>query len=231
MNAPAAVRFFHVWDTYAKVVAGNYMYHRELGDAVREALRERFGARPFSILDLGCGDAATFAPLLPGFSLTRYKGADLSQAALALAAQNLSGLSCPVELKQADFVEELAASAVFDVIYVSFALHHLTTQAKADFFQLAAQKLAPGGLLLMVDVVREEGQALEAYLSAYTGWLRKAFATLATEEHDAICEHIVNNDFPDSGSTLQSQGKAAGLRLIGSTTPQVWHRLLCFERN
>ena len=84
MNQPQAVRFFRVWDTYAKVVAANYMFHRELGGESSRRCASVSG-RPFSVLDLGCGDAATFAPLLEGLSLTSYQGVDLSEAALALA--------------------------------------------------------------------------------------------------------------------------------------------------
>ena len=61
-------------------------------------LHAQFVGRPFSFLDLGCGDAATLAPLLASMAVQRYKGVDLSESALALAAENLTGLSCPVKL-------------------------------------------------------------------------------------------------------------------------------------
>lgn len=228
MNEPAAVRFFHVWDTYAKVVAANYMFHREIGEAVRDALRARFGERSFSVLDLGCGDAATFAPLLEGFALKSYKGADLSEAALALAAKNLSRLPCPIELTQAELMSELAAAQPVDVIYISFALHHLSTEGKAAFFSLAANKLTPSGMLLLADVVREEGQSLAAYHLGYCDWLRDSMATLDTSEKDAICDHLVNNDFPEPCSVLRAQADSAGLRMLPAATPQKWHRLMPF---
>ena len=50
MNQPQAVRFFQVWDTYAKVVAANYMFHRELGEGIKHALRERFSGTPSRFL-------------------------------------------------------------------------------------------------------------------------------------------------------------------------------------
>jgi SAM-dependent methyltransferase len=230
MNESSAVRFFHVWDTYAKVVAANYMFHREIGDALKATLRARFADRPFTILDLGCGDAATFAPLLADFAPKRYRGADLSEAALALAARNLSGLACPVELVQAELMSELAAAEPVDVIYVSFALHHLTTPRKAEFFKLAAQKLTPGGALLLADVVREEGQSLAAYHAAYCEWLRESMATLEASEKDAICEHLVNNDLPEPYSLLRAQAEAAGLHMLPVAEPQKWHRLMPFAK-
>ena len=39
MNQPDAIGFFRAWDTYSKVVAGNYMFHRELGQGVSDAMR------------------------------------------------------------------------------------------------------------------------------------------------------------------------------------------------
>lgn len=228
MTASEAVRFFHVWDTYAKVVAANYMFHREIGAAIRTALRERFGERPFSILDLGCGDAATFAPLLDGFAVKSYRGADLSEAALALAKRNLSGLSCPITLTQADFMSELAAAPPHDLIYVSFALHHLATEQKSAFFQLAAKRLAPGGLLLVADVVREEGQSLALYLGAYSAYLDEAMVTLDDAERNAIREHITRFDLPEPCSVLQGQAQAAGLEALAVAAPHKWHRLMPF---
>jgi SAM-dependent methyltransferase len=80
MSDSTPASFFDAWDIYQKVVAGNYMFHREIG---AELLRAHFDGRPISILDLGCGDAAALAPLLKGLALQRYRGVDLSETALA----------------------------------------------------------------------------------------------------------------------------------------------------
>ncbi len=230
MNENAAVRFFHAWDTYAKVVAANYMFHRELGEAVKSALFEAFGERPFSVLDLGCGDAATFAPLLQGFVLKSYSGADLSAAALDIARKNLAGLACPVELMLADFMTALEAAEPKDLVYISFALHHLSTAQKARFFELAGQKLAPGGLLLVVDVMREEGQSLADYHPAYCDFVRETMTRLDPAEREEICSHIASYDFPEPASTLKAQAQSAGLRPVGAAVPHPHHRLLAFSR-
>ena len=231
MNEPSAIRFFHVWDTYARVVGGNYMFHRELGDAVRRTLADHFRGRPFSFLDLGCGDAATLAPILQDFPVNHYRGADLSEAALAAARHNLSGLGCPVELRHADMCDELMAQTTpVDAIYSSFALHHLSRDQKSVFFRAATQKLATDGVMLLVDVVREEDQPLDVYHRAYTSWLRASMTGLDSSEHDAICEHIVNNDFPEPWTTIAAMASGAGLRPVSATTPQIWHRLMVFVR-
>jgi SAM-dependent methyltransferase len=227
----ASIKFFDAWDTYQKVVAGDYMFHREIGTALNQVLRAKFGGRPFSILDLGCGDAAALAPLLEGLALQRYKGVDLSETALALAAENLMALTCPVDLANADILSALAAENIsYDVIYSSFALHHLPTAQKAEFFQLAAPRLHNGGLLLLVDVVREEDETLDVYHERYCAWLRGSFIALDADEKNLICDHIVNNDLPEPCSVLQAQARAAGLEIAARRTRFGWHWLLSFTQ-
>lgn len=231
MNEPSAIRFFHVWDTYARVVGGNYMFHRELGAALRTALDDHFRGRAFSFLDLGCGDAATLAPILQDLPVKHYLGADLSQAALDVARHNLSALDCPVILHHADMSNELVAlTAPVDAIYSSYALHHLSHAQKATFFDAAAQRLAPDGVMLLVDVVREENQPLDVYHLAYTRWLRATMTGLDGAEHDAICEHIVHNDFPEPWTEIAAMASNAGLRSVSVTAPQIWHQLMVFVR-
>ncbi len=225
---PDAIDFFRAWDTYAKVVAANYMFHRELGQGVREALQKRFAGRAFSLLDLGCGDASAMAPLLEGLPLKCYKGVDLAPPALALAKRNLAPLDRPVELVEADFMTALRESARQDAIYSSFAQHHLTTQDKAEFFALAAKRLNPGGLLVLVDVTREEDESHDDYMRHYTGWVRSTMTSLARREHDLICDHLTQNDFPEAPSTLRAQAKRAGLVALDGLVPHKWHRLFLF---
>ena len=225
---PDAIDFFRAWDTYAKVVAANYMFHRELGQGVHDALRRRFEGRAFSLLDLGCGDASAMAPLLEGLSLKSYKGVDLAPPALALAKRNLAHLDWPVELVEADLMSALRGSAPQDAIHSSFAQHHLSRGDKAEFFALAAKRLNPGGLLILVDVTREEDETHDDYMRNYTGWLRKTMTSLATEEHDRICEHLTENDKPETASTLRAQAESAGLVALEGLVPHKWHRLLLF---
>lgn len=122
MSEHSTTAFFDVWHTYRKVVAANYMHHMEIKAHIEQMLHAQFVGRPFSFLDLGCGDAATLAPLLASMAVQRYKGVDLSESALALAAENLKALSCPVELVCGDILAALEAdTGLYDVVYTSFA--------------------------------------------------------------------------------------------------------------
>jgi SAM-dependent methyltransferase len=189
----AASAFVDSWQTYQKVVAANHMFHREIATHLSQLLKARFGARPISFLDLGCGDAATLAPGLVPRPLRLYRGIDLSETALALARKNLAALSCPVELAHSDIVAALSSETrVYDVIYSGFAVHHLPLENKAEVFRQAARCLEEGGVVLLVDVVREEGESLGLYHSRYCGWLRKTFTALDASELNLVCDHIEN---------------------------------------
>lgn len=220
--------FVNAWDLYQRVVAADCMFHREIGAELRQLLRERFDTRPFSLLDLGCGDAATLVPLLEGLAVARYKGADLADPALALAAENLKALSCSIDLAHEDILAALAEGATYDVIHTSFALHHLPTEQKGEFFRLAARRLNEGGLVLLVDVVREEDESLPVYHQRYCDRLRSTWAVLDRDEKDRVCEHIVNNDMPEPLSVLEALARSAGLRAGSRSARFGWHRLMTF---
>ncbi|MFO0892471.1 MAG: hypothetical protein U0790_25430 [Isosphaeraceae bacterium] len=67
----------------------------------------------------------------------------------------------------------------YDVVLSSFAIHHLSEAEKAIFFARAADRLGAGGMLLLVDTMREEGEDRAAYLEGYCGWVRSTWVALA----------------------------------------------------
>ena len=231
MSEKSATAFFDTWQTYRKVVAANYMYHIEIKADIERLLRARYAGRRFSFLDLGCGDAATVAPLLEHMAVRHYKGVDLSEAALALAAENLKSLSCPVDLVHRDILSALETDNVsYDVVYSSFALHHLSTEQKGAFFHLVAQRLVKDGVFVLTDVVLEADESLPVYLAHYCDWLRKDWSSLDTAELAAICDHIQNNDRPETFADLRALAQAAGLTDAAGVSGYRWHRVLRFQR-
>lgn len=229
---PNATAFFDVWHTYQKVVAAGHMYHREIAASLRQLLGARFGTQPLTFLDFGCGDAAALEPVLRGLTILRYKGVDLSETALAFAAKTLAAQPCEVELVHGDILDELSKeTSSYDVIHCSFALHHLPAQEKARFFRHAERCLDMGGLLLLVDVMREEGESLESYLQHYCSWLRGNFNALDAQELDLACDHIMKNDLPEPPSVLRAQALAAGLGKARQEARFNRHHVLSFARD
>jgi len=220
--------FFDTWAIYRKIVAGNNMFHREIYADVAEVLNG-LGCG-FSLLDLGCGDAACLAPVLADVPVTSYQGVDLSETALNLAAENLAALSCPVELQRADLLQALhQTQRQYDVVFSSFAVHHLPLAQKAEFFQAAHSRLNENGMLLLIDTVREESEALPIYLDAYCQWIHKDWVGIEPEEKEIACRHIIDNDFPESLSTLQDISRQAGFEHCRQVNRYRWHRVLCFQ--
>jgi len=222
--------FFNAWTLYRKVLANNYMFHREIYQSVAERLHGQLGMKPFKLLDLGCGDASYLAKALKGTAISHYTGYDLSAPALALAAENIGPLGCDTTLVNGDFMAGLVhAAGPFDVIFTSFAMHHLHHPEKAECFKLARAALSDGGFLLMIDTLRDPGQSLPDYLNAYCQWLEATWQQLETQEIAAACQHIRDNDLPETAHNLIKWAHAAGFTQTQQICAWKWHRAWQFS--
>ena len=231
MTKAGANNFFDEWSVYDQVLDYNYMHHDDIYRDVQGFLADRYENRPFSLLDLGCGSARHLARALKGRSISHYIGYDLSDVALAHASGNLNGLGCPVELHQGELLEGLRASGEeFDVIFTSFALHHLATAEKEMFFQSAYARLRKDGIPLLIDTMREEGEERPVYLDRYCAWLRSNCGTLSPVALDLLCAHIRSCDFPETALTLGAMATRAGFALGVEISRMSWHHTWCFDR-
>ncbi|MBW4636573.1 MAG: class I SAM-dependent methyltransferase [Iphinoe sp. HA4291-MV1] len=74
--------FFNTqWKLYQKILSNNYMKHREIYGVLHKFLVSYF-QKPFSLLDLGCGDASFAVQALLNTTITFYTGIDLSKSDL-----------------------------------------------------------------------------------------------------------------------------------------------------
>src|SRR5260370_38029609 len=110
LDEPALALFQQQWQLYRKFVDNNYFYHREVYAQLHRILVEE-AVQPFRFLDIACGDARATGDAVKGTRVAHYRGIDLCQAALDLAASALSTLGCAVMLDQLDFVEALRHAA------------------------------------------------------------------------------------------------------------------------
>ena len=231
MSPAEANKFFAESSIYDDILARNCMHHDDIYRDVREFFVERYADRPFTILDLGCGSARHLTQALQGRSLNRYVGFDLSDVALAHARHNLAGLGCAIELHQGDLLEGLKKNHDdFDVIFTSFALHHLSAAEKSTFFHAACQKLNDDGILLVIDTMRDDGEDRSRYLDRYCAWLRSRCETLSVQALDRLCDHIRSNDFPETIAQLDSMATWAGLSGGSEINRFRWHHTRWFAK-
>ncbi|HAB17726.1 MAG TPA: class I SAM-dependent methyltransferase, partial [Verrucomicrobiales bacterium] len=116
-----------------------------------------------------------------------------------------------------------------DLVFSSFAVHHLSAVEKGRLFQEVHRRLKLGGFFLMVDTARNEEEDRPTYLEHYCGWIESDWQGVAREGLDHIYDHIRNNDFPETNSTLHALAAKAGFARTVEVDKFLWHRTWRFE--
>ena len=230
MNPLPAILFSDNWNVYQKIIANNYMLHKEFSSATMEALAQ--AAIPIkSVLDLGCGDAQLIAKDLATINIEAYTGYDLSEAALAQAEHFLQNLPAKKTLCLGRMENLLASSNEYwDLIYSSYAIHHLSDQGKQEIMQEVYHHLNPSGLFIMIDVMRQHDQTREAYMDYYIGGIRKNWPGLEIKEQDMIANHIHEYDYPAIESDLIAWASTIGFRVQKAAVLDDRHQMLIMQK-
>ncbi|HZH23643.1 MAG TPA: class I SAM-dependent methyltransferase [Solirubrobacteraceae bacterium] len=144
---------FH-WDpdAYLDLMRAEVPDYERLQDETAAATGE--GAR--RVLELGTGTGETARRVLAQHPGTTLLGLDASGEMLERARAALPAER--VELRVARLGDPLPDSP-FDVVVSALAVHHLDGPGKADLFRRVAEKLAPGGRVVVGDVVVPEDPA------------------------------------------------------------------------
>lgn len=226
MNTTPFKRLFvDSWNVYQKIITSNYMFHREIHAEI-ERLLDSVQASPFAFLDLGCGDASMIGPLLQNHGTDSYTGVDLSDTALTQAACNLASLPCPITLKKTDmlsFLQEETRS--YDIIFSSYALHHLNTHDKLAFMKACHRRLKSKGSLILIDITRDEHQNLPDFLDTYCKIIEREWRNLSPEEANHVTNHVRANDLPEQIGDLRAMTLTAGFRSFDVIDRQGCHTL------
>jgi ubiquinone/menaquinone biosynthesis C-methylase UbiE len=203
--------FLDTWSVYQKVVTHDYLSHRGIGSAT-DAILRKFPKGAYRLLDLGCGDAQTLAPILERHPPRHYTGVDLSGVALAEAERYLKSLPFDHNLVEADMLGFLSRSReTFDVVMVNFSLHHLQSEGKLALIKGVSRRLNPEGSLILGDVFREPNQTLADYLDCYSRDIRLNWNLLDAREKEYTIEHVRDNDLPETIDAIRNMGLLAGL--------------------
>jgi len=202
---------FDEWRAYQKLLEHDYMYHVAFFSRLNREIQKRFN-RPIAILDLGCGDVSPIRPMLEELDISLYCGVDQSETALSKAEANLASLDISSRLYPGDLLDTLRTlTACFDVIIASFSLHHLqTTEAKKKVLEECRRVLNPAGLVAIIDVFHAEDETREEYLRRWVDFAKNSYVAMDAMEMTSLVDHVQSNDFPETLSTYQSIGRAAG---------------------
>ena len=206
--------FQYEWGIYQKLVRANEMHHRELGQILRRLIETRFD-RPFTFLDLACGDASLARCVLKGSKVSSYEGVDLSRPALDCAAKVMTDAPYTVSLSEVDMrvaVQERPQSC--DVIWCGFSIHHLARDCKKDMLAAIRRALRPAGIFVCAEPVCRPGETRPDITTRWEGELRRRFASLSDTEFAHLWAHIRTHDHPEPPEDWIAMGEQAGFNRV-----------------
>jgi SAM-dependent methyltransferase len=228
--SPGETLFQQQWQTYRILVDHNYLFHREAYACLHRVLLED-APRPFRFLDLACGDASSAAQALQGTDIAHYSGIDLSAPALALAAENLASLDCPVILERRDYAEAVRDWPQHeDVVWVGLSLHHLRTPEKLEVMRSVRRIIGEHGLFLIYEDAGPDGETREEWLRRWDAQ-RPCWTAYDDAGWHAVTDHVHADDFPETDAGWRALGREAGF----SRVTELFHgptdllRLYCFR--
>jgi SAM-dependent methyltransferase len=225
--------FLKSWRVYQDIIKHNYMFHREISRAVSDALEEFKPNQKLSIMDLGCGDASMILPMLNPSRVNNYVGCDLSQPALDIAHEALETKKIPHQLICDDMLRVASEKkeSSYDLVFSSYALHHLNALQKAQIVEDITRVLVPGGWFVIVDVFREPAEDRAQYMRSYMGKVKETWASLSSDAQTLVINHATEHDFPEHLTFYQSLCNAKGLNSGKTLTEHTWHKACLYVKS
>jgi tRNA (cmo5U34)-methyltransferase len=128
------------------------LMHEEVPDyeQLQNETAAAVGAGAQRVLELGTGTGETARRVLAANPTAHLIGIDASSEMLVWATSALPAQR--VELREGSLEDALPAGP-FDVVVSALAIHHLDAAGKADLFARVSGVLAPGGRVVIADVI------------------------------------------------------------------------------
>lgn len=203
----ALEQFQRQWATYQKVVDSDILSHNAVGKLLHQILVDEF-KKPFSFLDIACGDSHRMAETLAGTQVARYRGIDLSEPALELAAANLKDVPFEVELDHGDFVEVIRMREPTDVAWCGLSIHHLQKDEKAALF--SSIRASTRSSFLLYEPTCRDGENRDGYMERWIRVNSQTLTMLTPEELAQIGRHVTTCDYPETSASWCKIGLEAG---------------------
>jgi len=210
---PTQELFVRSWEIYRKMVDNDYLYHRDAYRCLRRVLSKEFD-RPFTFMDIACGDASMTVGALEDTLVSHYTGLDISEQALAIAAQNLKSLNCGVSLHVCDFSETLLNwERPADVVWIGLSLHHFLASAKLRTMQRIRSIVGSSGQFLIYEDTSLDGESRDAWLARWDAQ-QTLWSAYSEQEWNYVTAHVHASDFPETDSTWRQLGHDAGFNRV-----------------
>ena len=173
-------------------------YYLEIQDAILERLPADLLGKGGLVVDLGGGSGRLVERILDSWPRASAIVLDQSEPFLALAERRLarfgSRATCVLARLQDDWKSQLPAQAA--AIVSMSAIHHLEPAEKQTLYSQCAEALAPGGVLMNGDEVRDANDArYRAELESWAAHMRRGMADGSIGEifHPALHKWIERN--------------------------------------
>jgi ubiquinone/menaquinone biosynthesis C-methylase UbiE len=208
---------FDEWDLYARILANNYMRHRDISAVVREHLAGM--DRSCRVLDLGCGDGWMARECLKSTQVRHYVGIDTSADAIARVRACPPAGSDPdnarIDLYCEDVLTALPAlpAGEFDLVLSSYCLHHFSQPQKLVVLRQIRRVLTPDGSFIWTDLARHNQQTRDTYLKSVVHEIRQNYRTLRSEEVEEAIAHIASSDYPEEEQWMLDTARECGFSL------------------
>ena len=180
----------------------------------RRALARLAGEAPFlrRILDLATGTADFAIAAARRFPGVRVTGVDLTPAMLDVGRRKVeaAGLAGRVSLKEGDACALTCADASFDATVCAFGFRNFPDRAAA--LREVARVLAPGGLLLVLELFRPRFRLLARATAAWMVCVARLFAGGAREDYAYLRASIGATCTAAEFGRLASAGGLVGVR-------------------
>lgn len=199
---------FETWNLYERIVAGNWMRHRELTSAIATCLMQ--SQTDLRVLDIGSGDGWLAHQGLANTSILQYVALDASADALErLLARSAPGKhpsQCERAVQRGDFLTTIQDQPArhFDIVLCSYSLHHLRTEQKHRMLNHIDRVLKPQGRLVWIDAYLGPDETRDQYLTRLGKFITQDWSLLQQQERQETLQHIWSSDFPESEQTMRS---------------------------
>ena len=207
------------WLAYRDFLELDLLNHQEFFIKLANHIQTN-APKNYSLLDLACGDCDPTSKMLKNSPCGDYVGVDNAGDVLKLGQENLKPITInnqaiSLSLVEMDFIDYLkTASRSFDVILLSYSIHHLTTEDKQVVFNQAFKKLNKGGFFAVIDGMKLKNQSRMEWLELCYGYMEKKSQGRCEESCKTVKAHMIAADFPEEGQHYIQMAKLAGFATI-----------------